>query len=76
MGMRRQAVAAAVDLGDCKRQPLAGLGVEGTFLQGAIQAEIAFERRRAVGDHAEQVRHDTELLLGAFKQGRLRSMGW
>jgi hypothetical protein len=37
IGVRRQAVAAAVDFGDRKRNPSAGLGVEMAFGQGALR---------------------------------------
>ena len=51
--MGREAVAAAVDLGHGDRDALAGLGVQAAFAERAVEAEVAFEGRRAVGDDAE-----------------------
>ena len=56
IGVGRQAIAAAVDLGDGERDALARRRRQRALIQGAGKAEIAFERGRAVGDEAEQVR--------------------
>ena len=48
IGVRRQAVAAAVDLGDRERDPLAGRGGERALAERAVQGEVAFERGGAV----------------------------
>ena len=74
IGMRGQAVVAAVDFGDGQRDALAGRGLERTLGQRAVEAEIAFQRGRAGADQAEQVRHRADLLLDGLQQ-RLRGGG-
>jgi hypothetical protein len=65
--VRREAIVAAIDLGDGQRDPLAGLGRQGALGQRARQREIALERLRAGGDEAEQVRCRAELLDDGFQ---------
>jgi hypothetical protein len=67
IAMRRQALIAAVDFGDGERDPFARPGVEAALRQGAVQAEIAFERRRAVGDDAKQVGDHSKLLFDGLE---------
>ena len=64
----RETVAATVDLGDCKRDTLACLGVERAFGECAVETKIALQRGRTVGDHAEKVRHAPELFLGGLQE--------
>jgi len=71
--MCRQAITATVDLGDRESGSLARPGVELALRERAIEAEIAFERRRAVANDAEEVRHAAELLLDGLQQGLRRS---
>ena len=74
IGVGRQAIAAAVELGDGERDALARRRRQSTLVQRAGEAEIAFQRGGAVRDEAEQVRHDAELLFDGFEQ-RLRGGG-
>ena len=69
LAMRRQAVAAAINLGDGERNPFAGRRGQGTFAERGGKTKIGFQRRRAVGDNFEQVRHRAELLLDRCEQG-------
>lgn len=61
--MGRQAIIAAIDLGDCKRDALARRRGQGAFVQGAEEAEIAFERGGAQRNKVKQVRHGAEHFL-------------
>src|SRR3546814_3126104 len=47
VGVRRQTVRAAVDLGDGQGDPLAGRGRQAALAEGTGHAEVALERGRA-----------------------------
>ncbi len=69
IAMSREAVAAAIDLGDRERDPFAGAGIERAFGERAIEAEITLQGCRAVGDDAEKVGNAAELFLDGFEGG-------
>ena len=69
VGMRRQAVGAAVDLGDGQGDALARRRRQGVLGQRAGHAQIALERGRAGGHQAEQVGHRAELPVHGLQQG-------
>jgi hypothetical protein len=64
----RQAVVATVNLGDSERNALARRRWQGSLAQGTVEAEVALEGGRTVGDETEHVRHDAELLLDTLEQ--------
>jgi hypothetical protein len=68
IGMRRKAIIATVDLGDCERDAFAGRSFQRAFGEGAVQPEISFERGGTVADQAKQVRHHAELFFDSLKQ--------
>jgi hypothetical protein len=69
VGVGREAVAAAVDLGDCEGDPLAGLRAYRTLGQRAAQHEVPAERGRAVAEDPHQVGHDAELFPDGVEKG-------
>ena len=73
IGVRRQAVIAAICLRDCERDAFAGLGVE-RAAQCAVEAEITLERCGAGADETEEVGDRAELFLDGIEQ-RLRLCG-
>ena len=74
IGVRRQAVVAAVDLGDGQRDALAGLDVEGLAERAVVGGE-ALQRGRAGGDQAEHVGDDAELLACTASRIGLEASG-
>ena len=68
VGVRRQAVVAAVDLRDGKGEPLSRPGVDPTLAEAAVEAEVALERRRAADQVVEAVRAGRlEVVLRGFE---------
>lgn len=55
IGVRRQAIIAAVDFRDGERDPLTGRSGQAALAERAGQVEMPFERLRAGGDGAEHV---------------------
>ena len=66
--MSGEAIVAAVDLGDRKRDAFARRSRQRTLVQRAGQAEVALKGGWAIRDEAKHVWHDAELLLDALKQ--------
>jgi hypothetical protein len=77
VAVRRQAVAAVVDLRDGQRDALACLRWQAALGQRAGHVQVALQRGRAVGDQTEQVRHAADLLAYGFEKraGRCRCGG-
>jgi hypothetical protein len=67
-GVGRQAIVAAIALGDRKRDLLAHLGSERAVRNCAVQAEQAFERGRRLGGNAKHVGGDAETFLHGVEQ--------
>jgi hypothetical protein len=65
----RQTIAAAVDLRDRQRNALARRRRQLALVQRAQEVDVTFKSGWAIGDKAEQVRHDAELLLNRLEQG-------
>jgi len=66
--VRRQAVAAAVELGHRERDALTRSRIERALAERRAQRQVAFERRGTVADHAKQIRHRAELRLHGVQQ--------
>ncbi|MEA3164622.1 MAG: hypothetical protein QOE88_2440 [Verrucomicrobiota bacterium] len=67
-GVRAQAVAAHVALGDGEGDLFADLGVEAATGERAAEVEVALERSWRSAEHAEKVRHDAQFILYAVEE--------
>ena len=68
IGMRRQAVVTAIDLGNSKGNTLTRLGIKSALCQRTTQTKIAFKASRAVCRQTKQVRNRSKLLFNSFKK--------
>ncbi len=66
--VRAEAVAAEVALSDGKGDLLTDLGVETAAGKRAAEVEIALERGWGRAEHAEKIRHDTQVALYAVEE--------
>jgi hypothetical protein len=66
ISVSRQAVVAAVNLGDRKRDALARRRRQGAFAERAGQAEVTLQRGGAGGHETEQIWHDAKLFVDSF----------
>ena len=66
--MRAVAIVAAIGVGDGQCNPFACSSVDPAFLQGAVEAEIPFQRGRAVANQAEHIWRGAEHFFDAFQQ--------